>query len=396
MRDGWERVPLGDVTRQVIDPIVIDQTGTYSNLGLRMYAGGVFEREAKSGNEIKATRLFRVRAGQFIYNRLFAGGGSFGMVRPEHGHGVVSNEFPVFDVDPERLLAEYLYLHFQQPTTWDTVAEQCIGTTQTRLRWKEERFRAYTIPLPPLDEQRRIVDLVGALDDATEAADQSSEVGLYEALLRQLESSFAPAPIESVVAGAHAGGTPSRKQDQYFGGDIPWLKSGEVRQDSITGAKEHITEAGLANSSAKWVPPGATVVAMYGQGDTKGTAGFVSSPVTTNQAVLALLPDSEKVDPRYLLHAVRSQTPALRRRAVGAAQPNLSKSLVLSHPIPLPELASQRELADILDGVLSRRDGAREVRARLRTLRSNLLTVLLSGEHEIPASYDELMEEASS
>ena len=174
MRDGWEPTALGRVARQVVEPVAIDGRRLYSNLGVKWYAAGTFLREPKLGSEIKATRLYRVRPGQFVYNRLFATEGSFALVRPEDEGAVASNEFPVFDVDRERLLPEYLALHFQQPSVWHEVHLECTGTTKSRLRWKEERFAAHTVLLPRLREQWRIVDLIGALDDAIAAAEASA------------------------------------------------------------------------------------------------------------------------------------------------------------------------------------------------------------------------------
>jgi len=82
-------------------------------------------------------------------------------------------------------------------------------------------------------------------------------------------SVFEPVPLGDVVIQARSGGTPSRTRDDFYGGNIPWLKSGEVENDRITTASEFITQAGLKESSAWVVPPGSTVVAMYGQGTPK-------------------------------------------------------------------------------------------------------------------------------
>ena len=123
-----------------------------------------------------------------------------------------------------------------------------------------------------------------------------------------------------------------------------------------------------------------------------GRAGFVESPVTTNQAVLALVPNVDRIHSRFLLHAVRSRTESLRSRAVGAAQPNLSKGLVLAETVPVPqEMRDQRRWADLLDAVRRVESDTEDEHLRLQAARSSLLTALLSGEHEIPESYDEFM-----
>ena len=259
-----------------------------------------------------------------------------------------------------------------------------------------ERAYAISVAIPPLPEQRRIVDLIGALDDAISASAEAAADLMYQTVLSMMTVRFPQISINEVLAGAFAGGTPSRSKPEYFEGTIPWLKSGEIENDYISDTTEHISDEAFRSSAARLVPAGSTVLAMYGQGETKGRAGFVVSPVTTNQAVLALIPDTDRIDAKYLLHAVRSRTPSLRRRAVGAAQPNLSKALVLTESIPVPdELDEQVRLRELLDSVRSAQLAQDVLTARLRDTRSHLLHALLSGEHEIPESYDELMEVAS-
>lgn len=242
------------------------------------------------------------------------------------------------------------------------------------------------------------MDVTSAVDVQIDALEEESVLheSVYRSVLTSLVTQHPLVPIVDVVTRATSGGTPSRKRADFFGGDIPWLKSGEVEDDRIETAKEFITKAGLAASSARLVPAGATLVAMYGQGDTKGRAGYVTSPVATNQAVLALTPNGDRVHARYLLHAVRSRNDALRQRAVGAAQPNLSKALVIATEIPLPlELDDQERLANGLDSI---RNVIRTVRAELaalRAFRSSLLIALLSQAITIPEAYDAVLEVAA-
>jgi len=122
-------------------------------------------------------------------------------------------------------------------------------------------LRGLPIPLPPLPEQRRIVDLIGAVDQAIEAVEgtvgraREAYAGVGASLLR---SEADLAEIASVVTVAKAGGTPSRTNATFYSGTIPWLKSGEVNNYGIRDTEEHISEAALALSST-WVAPERTV-----------------------------------------------------------------------------------------------------------------------------------------
>src|SRR4051812_34859040 len=119
MSDEWPLVPLGEMTRQIKDVVGVDPDVEYNLLGLRMYGGGMVARSLTTS---KAASLWRVRSGQFIYSRLWSRAGAFGVVPEEFDGWYASNEFPVFECDQARLLADFLWLYFQQPWTWDDIA----------------------------------------------------------------------------------------------------------------------------------------------------------------------------------------------------------------------------------------------------------------------------------
>lgn len=145
MRKAWRLSRLGDLTERVVEPVNLNDAVEYRTLGVKWYAKGTFQRDPKSGADIKATKLYRVRPGQFIYNRMFATEGSFAVARAEDVDALASIEFPVFMVNCESLLVDYLQLYFQQPAVWAVVARECTGTTKSRLRWKEALFANHEV-----------------------------------------------------------------------------------------------------------------------------------------------------------------------------------------------------------------------------------------------------------
>src|ERR1039458_2853917 len=110
MREGWRWVRLGEVTHQVRRERKVLQGIGYELLGVRWYGQGPFHRETGVGGEIKASRLFEVRAGDFIYNRLFAWKGSFGVIGLDLDGSFVSGEFPVFQVDESQTMVDFINL----------------------------------------------------------------------------------------------------------------------------------------------------------------------------------------------------------------------------------------------------------------------------------------------
>ena len=154
----WPRVRLLEVLEQIQRPTPIEPDKEYRLLGMRSQIGGPFLRETKRGSEISARVLNQVKVGDFIYSRLFAWQGSFGVITEELDLCYVSNEFPIFEVDYARVDPRFLVFWFGLSQTQRTVEADCFGSTpETRNRYKEEYFFKLEAPLPSLDEQQRIV-----------------------------------------------------------------------------------------------------------------------------------------------------------------------------------------------------------------------------------------------
>lgn len=163
---GWPKVALGDVLSQVDRFETVRPEGSYPLLGVRLEGNGAFLRETIAGTETSAIRLNRVEYGDFIYSRLFAWRGAFGVIDHDLEGCFVSNEFPVFTADSDRVCTSFLRYWFRLPAVWRRVEEDCTGSTPTtRNRYKEQFFLSLQVPLPPLVEQRAIVARLDALAD---------------------------------------------------------------------------------------------------------------------------------------------------------------------------------------------------------------------------------------
>lgn len=155
---------LGDVLLPISRPEPVVATQQYRLLGAHWYAEGLYIKDIKAGSEIQANQLYRVEAGDFVYNRLFAWKGSFALAG-KNVHGChVSNEFPCFRLREERVDGRYLHYYFSRESIWNEALGLSSGGTPTsRNRLKEVHLLAMTVPLPPLAEQRRIVEKVERL-----------------------------------------------------------------------------------------------------------------------------------------------------------------------------------------------------------------------------------------
>jgi type I restriction enzyme S subunit len=178
------------------------------------------------------------------------------------------------------------------------------------------------------------------------------------------------API-SVFCTTGSGGTPSRnKAEIYFSGNIPWVKSGELKEDVIHETEEKINELALKESSAKLVPSGTVLIAMYGA--TVGKTALLGVDAATNQAVCHIIPNKKIADTKYFWYALRTKVPELLSRRVGGAQPNISQQIIRSTKIPLPPLSEQRRIVEILDQA----DALRKKRAEANAKAERILPAL--------------------
>jgi type I restriction enzyme S subunit len=155
-------------------------------------------------------------------------------------------------------------------------------------------------------------------------------------------------PLGKIVK-TTSGGTPSRKEPQYFAGNIPWIKSGELTQHTVYHAEEHISESAVENSSAKIFPKGTLLIALYGA--TIGKLAFLGIDAATNQAICAIFPSVE-LNMEYLYHYLNFQKQNLIESAIGGAQPNISQSILRDLLICFP--IDEHEQGQIVQEIESR------------------------------------------
>lgn len=179
-----------------------------------------------------------------------------------------------------------------------------------------------------------------------------------------------------------SGGTPSRKKSEYYGGKIPWIKTGDLGPKVVVAASEFITEAAVQNSSAKFFSKGSVAIAMYGA--TIGKTSILGIDATTNQACAVGQPIPNVTTTDFLYYLLKSEKDNFIAKGKGGAQPNISQALIKEHGVLFPPLAEQKEIAARVDNLLAQVDSIKtrldSIPAILKRFRQSVLAAAVSGK----------------
>ncbi len=178
------------------------------------------------------------------------------------------------------------------------------------------------------------------------------------------------------VADVGTGGTPSRSRPEFWNGSIPWMASGEINQRRVTKTAEHISQEGLEGSNARLFPPHTVMVAMNGQGATRGKASLLGIPATCNQSLAAIRSNKHSVD-QFLFHVLDSAYGRLRA-LTGDGRSGLNLELIKSFRFLVPPAAEQRAIAAVLDSIDEAIERTEAVVAATEHLRDALLHELMT------------------
>ncbi|WP_349616820.1 restriction endonuclease subunit S [Azotobacter salinestris] len=178
-----------------------------------------------------------------------------------------------------------------------------------------------------------------------------------------------------------SGGTPSRSEPSFYGGLIPWIKSGELNGRYVKSTEESITEAAVNGSSAKIFPAGSVAIAMYGA--TIGKTAILGVDAATNQACAVGIPIEGLIDTEFLYRLLQNEKDAFIEKGKGGAQPNISQAVIKAHGVNLPPLAEQTRIAAKLDELLAQVDTLKAridgIPALLKRFRQSVLAAAVSG-----------------
>jgi type I restriction enzyme S subunit len=361
-KSEWTSVELSRLAS-----FVMERVGTTECIPYTVTSGeGLISQQEKLGRTIAGNSIKNyivLQNGDFAYNKSATKAFPQGFIARYTGidrAAVPNSIFTCFRVDSgivEPAYLDYLFssnLHGKWLRRRITVGARAHGS----LNVSDDDLMALPVPLPEgsesLDEQQKIVDCLSSLDELIVA--QRRKVDALKTYKRGLMQQLFPRKGETVprfrfpefrdapewkeapigeLFDTSSGGTPDRAKREYWNGDIPWVTTSLVDFNFITKANEFISYAGLENSSAKIFPKGTVLIAMYGQGKTRGKVAVLGIPAATNQACAAILPNDE-IDHRFTFVSLCGRYEEMRKLSNSGGQENLSQALVRRLPFRYP------------------------------------------------------------
>ena len=281
---------------------------------------------------------------------LLAGNGDLNVKYYEGRFDAYQRTYIIESEDRCSLDTRYLYYFLTQYV--QQLRDSSIGAVIKYI--KKGDLTEAVIPLPEITIQKRIIcnlDLVIKLLDKEKKKEK-----YFDELVKSRFVEMFGDPISSLkysrcligdLAVVSSGATPSRKKPEYYEGTIPWVKTGEVAAGNIDETEECITEAAIRDSACRILPAGTILIAMYGQGDTRGKSAILNIEAATNQACAAL-EFKDEIDARFALTFLQLCYDDLRNLSQGGNQKNLNLKIIKEYSMLTPPVYLQKEFANFV------------------------------------------------
>ena len=264
--------------------------------------------------------------------------------------GICSGDITVIEAKPDRILPELLPFIIQNDDLFDFAVGKSAGSLSPRVKW--EHLKNYEFELPDMEKQKELAELLWAMDN-TKKSYQKLIAATDELVKSQFMEQFGdattnpkglPTALIRDVAECYAGATPSTKVAAYWDdATIPWMSSGEVHNGRVSATEKKISQAGYDSCSTKMVPANSVVIALAGQGKTRGTVAITEIELCTNQSLCCIIPNSSVMSD-YLYYHLKLRYEEMRNLAgIAEGRGGLNLKLIQGIRILVPSKADQEK-----------------------------------------------------
>lgn len=406
------KLQVKDVLIRIKQPLELEDDVLYKRVTIRSKHQGICLRDSQYGNDIGTKKQFFVKQGQFLLSKIDARNGAFGIVTEEVDGAIITGNFWTYEVNKKELNIELFYIMTSLPF-FDELCKNSSSGSTNRQYLDEKKFLNQEITLPPIEEQNSFIEhfkklqekhsqtleelqtqskLINKLrssilSDAVSGKlvpqdpnDESAEV-LLEKIKAEKEKLIKEGKIKkqkplppinedeipyelpdgwvwcrlNELADVGTGATPLKSQVSYYkNGTIPWITSSSTGNSIINQSETFITEKALLETNCKIYPKETLILAMYGQGKTRGQISELNVDAAINQACASIvLYQFEKYLKQYLKLFFQKYYLEIRELAAGGAQPNLNLQKVKSTSIPLPPLEEQKLIVEKIEKLMA-------------------------------------------
>jgi type I restriction enzyme S subunit len=245
------------------------------------------------------------------------------------------------------------------------------------------QYQELDIVVPTTREQKKIAEILSSIDleinkvEDLINTDEKLKIGLMQDFFSK--SNWNYKQIDD-VANVLTGGTPKTSTKEFWNGNINWMSSGEVNLRRVKNTEKKITQKGMDGSNATLLPVGTVMVALAGQGKTRGKVAILEIETTCNQSLAGIIADKESIHNEFLFYNLEYRYQELRNVSGGEGRAGLNLKLIKNFKVPIPPLETQKKISRTLTSIDNRVDKNNLLRDKLVKLKKGLTSDLLSGK----------------
>ena len=393
---GWEWTTVGEISKSILYGVSesAKSKGEYKLLRITDIQNNAVDWNTVPYTDYDEHRAnaYLINDGDILFARTGATVGKSYLVKGLQDKAIYASYLIRVQTFNE-ILPEYVKFFFESGFYWDQIQKDSVGIGQPNVNGTT--LSQLALPIPPINEQHRIVNKLGSWLNIIDAIDNGKtelQIAIKRAKSKILDLAIhgklvpqdpndEPAsellkrinPKAEItcdtpqygklpkgwcetllgnIGNWQSGATPSRLRKDYYNGDIPWLKTGDLNDSVIKSIPETITRKALEETSVKLNPTGSVLIAMYGA--TIGKIGILALPATTNQACCACV--DYMCDKMFLFYFLLANRKRFVAMGGGGAQPNISKEKITNTHIPLPPLSEQYRIVARIEELFAQLD----------------------------------------
>ena len=416
---GWSQSTITEVSEFVARgtaPVYVESSDVLA-IGQRCVTDRGFDPSfARPHDQRRMRGVLAPRSGDVFVNSTGTGTIGRSCVYDSSGRFIVDGHITVVRPRQDSADGRWIEALIRSPWGQSFLEGQCYSGSTSQVELSSGRFSRTLIPLPSIQEQHRIADILGTAADAIRSTElliakleQAKQGLLHDLVTRGIDRSghlrdperqadlFVHTPLGllpkvwdvadiGTVANVFNGSTPSRlRRDFWDAGKVPWLASGKVNDYEVSTPSELVTGRAVRECALRVLPVGAVVVGMIGEGKTRGMAARLCISATINQNLAGIVP-GKRISGKFLHLFLSYSYEALRRGGRGSNQDALNTQLVSSFQVAVPEIQEQRTIERLFSSFEDRVNDERRELEKFRSLKQGLMDDLLTGRARVGVS----------